>query len=209
MLNSTPCNTEKFRHNKGQIKQFVFIGLPTLGSRCFQRNFSRTLSKFTLDNLNSSLLFWCHPFSESKANYCLTNRRLSGVKWLKNCRYGVKHYSIYQEQCVFVIYVPVLHTYQMFSGIYNPRDREKQARYFLSSCCPIASGLVRIISSLLKSIVCEMFRLCLFFGDFILCRGYLYYMYFHDVYFHSLSIMLLIMEILYVRMSGWNIYIYS
>ena len=30
--------------------QFVYIGLPSLDSRCFQRNFSRTLSRFTLGN---------------------------------------------------------------------------------------------------------------------------------------------------------------
>ena len=40
--------------------QIVYIGLLTLDCRCFQGNFGRTLSRFTVDNRNSSVLKWCH-----------------------------------------------------------------------------------------------------------------------------------------------------
>ena len=63
----------EYWHNVGQSVQFVYIGLPTFDSRCFQfRNFSSTLSRFTLDIKNSSVLIWCHPFYHSISKQALS-----------------------------------------------------------------------------------------------------------------------------------------
>ena len=73
-------NLQKFRRKMGQIMQFAYIGLPTLDFRCFQRNFSHTLSRFTLDNRNSSVLLWCHPLGSQVVYF---NTRCFRVKWIK------------------------------------------------------------------------------------------------------------------------------
>ena len=48
-------NLEEYRHNKGQIIHFVYIELPTLDSRCFQR----TLKIYPRQNQANSPAWAC------------------------------------------------------------------------------------------------------------------------------------------------------